>query len=258
VVNAQSAIVSGMNHYTIEGSGDPVVLLHGGLSDSTAWGMQTPALAGTYRTFAFDRRGHGGTPDEDRPFDYDEMAGETIAFLEEVVGGQAHLVGWSDGGITALLTSMKRPDLVRRQVLIGVNFHFNGLHENFQMDPDPDSEGVAPLKGLYEAASIDPSHWPEFYAKANQLFASAPTLTVDDLKGVSVPTLVLAGDDDCIVHTHTVELYEHIPGAQLAIVPGTSHALALEKPALVNQLILEFLAEASPPGTFLPMRRVHT
>ena len=70
-----------------------------------------------------------------------------------------------------------------------------------------------------------------------------------------MPTLVLAGDDDCIHHSHTVDLFENIPDAQLAIVPGTSHVLLLEKPALVNQLILEFLAETQPPGTMLPMRR---
>src|SRR4029079_15522439 len=140
---AQSAIVAPMNHYTVEGDGEPLVLLHGGLSDSREWGAQSPVLRERYRPFAFDRRGHGGTPDTDAPFDYDEMAGETVAFLEDVVGGPAHLVGWSDGAIVALLTSMRRPDLVRRQVLIGANFHYDGMHPNFHMADDPDDESVA-------------------------------------------------------------------------------------------------------------------
>jgi pimeloyl-ACP methyl ester carboxylesterase len=80
-------------------------------------------------------------------------------------------------------------------------------------------------------------------------------LTVSDVKRSATPTLVLAGDDDCIYHEHTVELYEALPDAQLAIVPGTSHMLQLEKPALVNQLLLDFLAETAPPGTLYPMRR---
>ena len=79
--------------YEVAGDGDPVVLLHGGLSDGTAWGLQVPVLAGQHRVFVPDRRGHGKSPDTDAPFHYDEMADETIAFLEEVVGGAAHLVG---------------------------------------------------------------------------------------------------------------------------------------------------------------------
>ena len=161
-----------MNEYTVEGSGDPVVLLHGGLSDSTSWGAQMPALSEKYQTFAFDRRGHGRTPDTDAPFDYDEMADETVTFLEEVVGGPAHLVGWSDGGIVSLLTSMKRPDLVRRQVLIGANFHHDGMHPNFDTGDDPEAEHNAMLKMIYEGVAVDPSHWPVFYGKAVHLFVA--------------------------------------------------------------------------------------
>src|SRR3954469_18349617 len=170
-----------MNHYTVEGEGDPVVLLHGGVSDSTGWGAQVPALKNHYRTFAFDRRGHGGTPDTTAPFDYGEMAGETVAFLENVVDGPAHLVGWSDGGIVALLTSLARPDLVRRQVLIGANFHYEGMHPSFRRDDDWESDAALPLKIMSQAVAADPEHWPVFYEKGNHLFDVAPTLTVDDL-----------------------------------------------------------------------------
>jgi len=247
--------VSLVNHYSVDGEGDPVVLLHGGLSDSTAWQLQIPAFASTYRTYAFDRRGHGRTPDTDEPFHYDEMADETIAFLEDVVGGPAHLVGWSDGGIVALLVSRKRPDLVRRQVLIGANFHTDGLMPEFETPEDPAGDDVAALRVWYEGVAVDPAHWPEFYAKGTRLFLEEPTLTVDDLEVVDVPTLVLAGDDDCIHHAHTVALFEALQNAQLAIVPGTSHMLQLEKPALANQLILDFLAEPGAPMTMLPIRR---
>jgi pimeloyl-ACP methyl ester carboxylesterase len=244
-----------VDHYTVDGSGDPIVLLHGGLSDRTAWMLQLPALAERFRTYAVDRRGHGTSPDTDAPFHYDEMADETVGFLEGVVGGPAHLVGWSDGGIVALLVSMKRPDLVRRQVLIGANFHVDGLMPEFETPDDPASDEVAPLRVWYEGVAADPSHWPEFYAKGTRLFRTEPTLTVDDLKPIAVPTLVVAGDDDCIHHEHTVALFEALADAQLAIVPGTSHMLLLEKPGLVNQLILDFLAESGAPTTLLPIRR---
>jgi pimeloyl-ACP methyl ester carboxylesterase len=150
---------------------------------------------------------------------------------------------------------MRRPDLVSRQFLIGANFHTDGLMPEFETPEDPASDDVAPLRIWYEGAAVDPAHWPEFYAKGTRLFLEEPTLTVADLEAVDVPTLVLAGDDDCIDHQHTVALFEALGAAQLAIVPGTSHMLQLEKPALVNGLMLDFLAETAPTTTMLPIRR---
>jgi pimeloyl-ACP methyl ester carboxylesterase len=89
-----------------------------------------------------------------------------------------------------------------------------------------------------------------------KLWREQPTLTVDDVAKVTVPTLVLAGDDEAIRLEHTAAMYEALPEAQLGIVPGTSHVLTLEKPDLVNRLIVEFLAETGPPVTMMPIRRV--
>ena len=241
--------------FEVDGGGDPLVLLHGGMSDGTAWGMQVPAFAEAHRVFNPDRRGHGKTPDVDGPLHYDDMASDTIAFLETVVGGAAHLVGWSDGGIVALLVSLRRPDLVHRQVVIGANFHHEGLLDAFHLGDDPDADDVAMFKGLYEANAVDPANWPVFFSKSERMWREEPTMTVDDIRRIDPPTLVMAGDDDCIEYDHTVALFEALPTGQLAVVPGTSHVLNLEKPALVNQLVLDFLAETDPPGTFMPFRR---
>jgi pimeloyl-ACP methyl ester carboxylesterase len=220
--------------------------------------MQTPALAEAHKVFLMDRRGHGRTPDTDAPFSYDDMAAETVDFLEQVVGSPAALVGWSDGGIVALHLSLGRPDLVRRQVLIGTNFHYDGLVPAFDMGDDPDAEHVAMFKALYEAVAVDPSHWPVFFTKTMAMWREQPTLTVEDIARIPVPTLVLAGDDEPIRLDHTAALYEALPEGQLAIVPGTSHVLTLEKPDLVNRLLLEFLAETGPPATMVPIRRANS
>jgi pimeloyl-ACP methyl ester carboxylesterase len=241
--------------YEVTGDGDPLVLLHGGMSDSTAWGLQVPALSESYKVFAPDRRMHGKTPDADGTLSYDAMATDTIAFLETVVGEPAHLVGWSDGGNVALLVSLARPDLVRRQVVIGANFHHEGLMEAFDLGEDPDAPEIGMFKSGYEANAADPSKWPMFFERSAHMWRTQPNMTLDDLRRIDVPTLVLVGDDDCIHHAHTVQLYETLANGQLAVVPGTSHVLVLEKPALVNQLILEFLAETAPPAGFMPVRR---
>jgi len=241
--------------YEVSGDGDPLVLLHGGMSDGTGWGANVPAMAQRYRTFIPDRRGHGKTPDVEGPLTYDAMTDDTIAFLEQVVGGPARLVGWSDGGIVALMLSMRRPDLVIRQVLVGTNFHHDGLLPDFLLGDDPNADDVAMFKAFYEAVAVDPANWPVFFDKTAQMWREEPTLIVDDLKSVQAPTLVLVGDDDAVYFDHTIALYEGIAGSQLCVVPGTSHVVVLEKAALFEELVLAFLAETSPPTTMMPIRR---
>jgi pimeloyl-ACP methyl ester carboxylesterase len=230
--------------------GEPVVLLHGGLMGGDSWAPLVPALD-RWRVLVPDRRGHGRTPDVDGPLTYAAMADDTIAFLEQVAGGPAHLVGYSDGGIVTLLAARDRLDLVRSMVLIGTNFHHDGMHPNaaavFDMDLDPMSPMFAPIRDPYAANSPDGiEHWPEFMAKSMAMGKAGPDLTVDDLRPMDVPALVIVGDDDGITHDHTVTLFESLPQGQLAVVPGTDHLLPVEKPRYLEALVTDFLADPGP------------
>src|SRR5690349_1706646 len=122
----------------LESRGDgseTVLLLHGGLSNGDdLLGTIGDALVARYRVLAFDRRGHGRTADTPAPFHYDSMVDETVAVIERA-GGPVHLVGWSDGGIISLLLAQRRPDLVRRMVLIGANYSVEGL-VTADLDPE--------------------------------------------------------------------------------------------------------------------------
>ena len=233
---------------------ETVVLLHGGLSDSdTLLGPLSAPLEGQYRVVAFDRRGHGYTADTEAPFHYDDMATETISVLEQVVGGQAHLVGWSDGGIVALLVALRRPDMVGRLVAIGANFHHDGI---LPLDFPPDSPVVAMMAQNYGERSPDGAeHFGVVAGKFLTMASTEPTLTVDDLKQIETPTLVMVGDDDVITLSHTCALYESLPAGQLSVVSGASHALPLERPDDTARIILGFLASDVPPVTIMPVRR---
>jgi pimeloyl-ACP methyl ester carboxylesterase len=120
--------------YEVSGDGDPVVLLHGGLSDGTTWAAQLP-------------------------------------------GGPAHLVGWSDGGIVALLVSLRRPDLVRRHVLVGTNFHHDGLMDAADLGDDPE----APALGIFKARDDEPIRLEHTLA----LFDSVPDSQLGMVPGAS-------------------------------------------------------------------------
>ncbi|MFF9800169.1 alpha/beta fold hydrolase [Streptomyces rochei] len=244
--------------YETDGKGDPLVLLHGGFCTNDTWGAQRAELAAAYRLFLPERRAHGHTPDVVGPLTYRDMADDTAAFLETVVGGAAHLVGWSDGGVVALLVALARPDLVRKAVVIGATFRpgpecFAAPRMLDAMAPD--SPDMRFFRELYEPVTPDgPNHWPVVAAKVIDMWRTQPTLTARDLARVAAPTLVLVGDDDLMTLEHTVALYRAVPDARLAVVPGASHLVPLEQPALVNRLVLEHLARDTVE-TMMPVRR---
>ena len=220
---------------------ETVVFLHGGLSNSDVLlNAIGPAVVRRYRVVAFDRRGHGRTADTPDPFHYDDMVTETIGVLERVVGDRAHLVGWGDGGIVALLVASRHSELVSRLVAIGANYHYDGLHP---APPRATSSAMPELAAHYGERSPDgPDHFAEVVNKSLTMVASEPVLSTDDLKQIDVPTLVVSADDGLVRLDHTVAMYEALPSGQLAVVPGASHALPIEKPAALARLILEFLA----------------
>jgi pimeloyl-ACP methyl ester carboxylesterase len=244
--------------YDEAGAGEALVLLHGGMCTNETWGAQMPAFAGRFHALAPERRGHGHTPDVEGPLHYADMASDTIGFLEQVVGGAAHLLGWSDGGIVGLLVAINRPDLVRKLVVVGTNYDTSGLApgvEELFAAMRPDGDDVAMFRDAYAAHSPDgPDHWPVVFEKIASMMASEPHIDPAELGRIASPTLVVVGDDDMVSLEHAASLYRAVPGAELAVVPGTSHALPMEKPALFNEMVLDFL-EHDPVPTMWPLRR---
>ena len=235
--------------------GPVVVLLHGGMSSSASMLRSIgPRLAKDFTVAAFDRRGHGRTADTAEPFSYDDMTDETMAFIR-YIGRPVHLIGHSDGGIIALLTAMRAPELVRRVVAVGANFHFSAIVETAPFDLD--GEQFEAWATDYAALSPDGrGHARVVAQKALTLFATEPVMEASELAAVRVPVLVMAGDDEVIALSHTCALYEALPDAQLAIVPGTSHAVLKERPKESARIIRHFLRAPLPPVTFQPVRRL--
>jgi pimeloyl-ACP methyl ester carboxylesterase len=244
-------------HYEDVGSGDVVAVLHGGIESGDDWKFLVDALAGDHRVVVPDRRGHGRTPDVAGPYTYPAMADETIAFLEQVAGGPTHLVGYSDGGIVALHVAIERPDLARSLVVIGTNFHVDGLHPQMvamMTEPDPDAPQIADMRERHGQLSPDgPAAWPTVLAKVSQMAISGPTLSVEQLATITCPVLVVAADDDVVDLHHTAELFEAFPAARLAIVPGTSHVLPHERPDVLVGLVRDHL-NGEPAPRMMPMR----
>ena len=238
------------------GQGAPVLVLHGGFTNSDGLVDVFTNLSADYEVVAFDRRGHGRTADTDAPFHYADMADESVAVLEHVGGAAAHVIGYSDGGNVAMLLALARPELVRSLVVIGANYRYDGLVPGVFDDLGPESETAQFLGPDYAERSPDGAeHWPVVMAKEAEMIRHEPTLTTDDLGRIAAPVLVLVGDDDAILPAHTQSLYEALPKGQLAVIPGASHIAPYEKPALVFELVTEFFRSGGEVTTMMPVRR---
>jgi pimeloyl-ACP methyl ester carboxylesterase len=239
--------------YDEHGDGEPLVLMHGGLVDARWFEPNLAPLAEHFHVYTPERRGHGHTPDVEGPITYQLMADDTVAFLDRVVGRPADLVGHSDGAVVALLVAMQRPDLVKRLVMISGGFDKSGeAVPDMEFDVD---QVVQFLGGAYGEVSPDGAeHFPVVVAKIGELMKTEPRMDASELARVTARSLVMFSDDDLMTLSHAVQMFEALPDAEFAVVPGTSHFLTQEKPHLVNALLLDFLTN-EPVPTVAPIRR---
>lgn len=232
------------NYYEVQGSGDPLVFLHGGFCTVETLDGLTPGLAAHYTVYTPERRGHGRTADVEGPITYTAMAADTIAFLDAVGVSGAHLVGWSDGAVVALLVARDRPDLAGKLVMIGQPVNFDGMPDQMRAELSGLTTQMLPpmLEGLYAATSPDgPAHFAVVAEKLFALYKVEPNMDLGELAGVTAPALVMIGDDDLCTVEHAEAMRRALPAAQLAVVPGASHFLPMDKPGLTAAILLDFL-----------------
>jgi pimeloyl-ACP methyl ester carboxylesterase len=233
--------------HEVSGAGAPLVLLHGGFSGASSFAAQAAVLAGAgFRVYVPERRGHGHTRDVEGPLTYAVMAEDTIAYLDQVVAAPAHLVGWSDGAVVALLVAMRRPDLVARMVLIDQYYQSAGRAEGGDLvEALATPEAMALLHEDYDPVSPDgPEHFPVVHAKTLAMWRTEPEIALRELADVAVPTLVLQADRGVVRLEHSAAVAATLPAGRLAVLPGT-HSLPAESPGPVNALLVDFLAAAA-------------
>lgn len=233
-----------------QGEGPPVVLLHGGLTDSRDFAGNLVKLKANHTVFMPERRGHGHTADTERALTVEEMAADMEAFVESVVGGPADIVGYSVGAAIAFHVAVNRPDLVRRVVAISCALSADG----WLLRPVAGDIPPEPLQQLYGEVSPDgPEHFSIVVNKAAAA-AEAQRYDLDQLGDLGVPTLLIVGDDDIVDLDHVVAIYRAIPNASLSVVANASHLLLHEQPDRLTDLVDTFLQSSQRP-TLMPVRR---
>ncbi|MGK2317329.1 alpha/beta fold hydrolase [Gordonia rhizosphera] len=238
-----------------EPAGPPTVLVHGVFGLASTWGAQIADLSRAgLSLFVPERSGHGHSPDHPGPFTCEDMYAETVAYLEQEVGARANLVGWSDGGVIALLIAKRRPDLVNRMVVVSTYVNRSGECADNDFFTPIRARKPAAMKFLedgYSRVSPDgPEHFATVFVKTLEMLDREPDYDLAEFADVAAPTLVVVPDRGIARIEHAIELTETLPHGRLAVLPGT-HILPVESPELFNPLVIAFLA-ADPSSHWLP------
>jgi pimeloyl-ACP methyl ester carboxylesterase len=216
-------------YYAVRGSGSTLVFLHGGGdSGEHSFAHQLDVFSEHHHIVAPDQVGQGRTPDVPGPLSYTAMMEDTAELLRVLKLRNVDVVGFSDGGIIALMLAVRHPELVRRLVISGVNIAPEGLR--------PED-----LDELRATQNPKPKTIDE---KLAHLWFTSPTeaeLNLGLLAKISQPVLVISGDRDAITLEHTLKIFHALPDAQLCVLPGTDHATFSGRSEWLNPIIDVFL-----------------
>jgi pimeloyl-ACP methyl ester carboxylesterase len=230
-------------YYERYGHGEPLLLLHGNSQSISAFQQQIGELAKHYEVIAIDTRAQGKSQDlTSGNLTYDLFAADIRQLLDSLHLRKVHVVGWSDGGNTALKLALHHPAYVNRLVLMGANLF-------------PTAEAIEPdflqllQRRLREATKVPETQASQQQVRLLRLLLQEPQMTFQELHTITAPVLVLAGQHDVIREAHTRAIAQHIPKAQLKIFPGASHYAPQEVPQVFNEAVLRFLGQS---GLALP------
>jgi pimeloyl-ACP methyl ester carboxylesterase len=229
-------------YYAIYGEGEPVLLIHGGLGNADDFGFQVPVLAESHRVIVADARGRGRSTRSDQPYSYALMADDYLALLDHLGIDKVALVGWSDGAIIGLDIAIRHPERLNRLFAYGANYTLEGWKASAADDPTFKA-GLARAAADYTRLSPTPAEFDALLAQMSEMWATQPNYIQDQLRGITVPTVIFVGDhDEGIEPAHAAEMAKLIPGAKLVIMKDASHFAMWQKPDEFNATVLEFLA----------------
>ncbi len=231
---AQPAAVAGQKfqhdgvelYYEVYGSGEPLLLIHGNGGSSRDFTAQIAHFRKNYQVIAMDSRDQGRSGDSAGKITYEKMTDDQAALLEHLKLDGVDVVGWSDGGIEALLLAIRHPGKVKKLVSMAANLTPQGLH--------PDALGF--IKEMLKDPNI-----PTRDRKVTEMMLTEPQIKLTDVEKITAPALILASDHDMISDGHTLDIFHHIPNAQLQIFANATHLIPFDDPDRFNSIVASFL-----------------
>jgi pimeloyl-ACP methyl ester carboxylesterase len=255
------APVNGVDMYWEgRGSGDPVVVVHGGFGLTSMFGELLDQLAEKRQVIAIELQGHGHTRDTSRPFSFQGF-GDDIAGLIEYLGlGQADLLGYSLGGGASLRCAIQHPGRVRKLALVSTPCRRDGWFPAVRAGMSQvgragfDQMKQSPMYHAWSQVAPDREAFPALMDKTGELLRQ-PYDWSDEVKQITTPTLLVYADADSIPPAHAAEFFALLGGGlqdagwdgslatsmHLAILPGRTHYDIFSAPQLAA-VVADFIA----------------
>jgi len=235
--------------------GDPLIVLHGAYMNIPSMGGIIPKLAESHRVYALELQGHGRTTDIERPITYPNLADDVAAFMDAVNLPKADLFGYSMGAAAGLQFAIRHPGKVGRLVAASAAYDSEGWQPAFrEFIPQMTVEMFTgmPFAEEYRRLAADPDGFPALVEKLIAL-EHEPMAWEEDVKALTTPVLVIAGDADVATLEHSVAMFrllgggvmgdmgEPLPQSRLAVMPATSHTAVIGQVDLLHAFIEPFL-----------------
>lgn len=245
------ADINGLHlYYGIHSDGEtPLVLLHGGvMTIELTYASLLPALTERFRVIGVDFQAHGRTADIDRDLTYANLASDVVGVLDHLGIERAHVIGHSMGGGTALELAVNHPGRLSSVVPISASVRPDGAHPDLA-DPStyatstrmPTEQDFADMAAAYAEVAPHPERFGDLPARSMTSLNGWDGWTDEQLAAISSPMLIVVGDHDFTTTAHAAVMQDLIPGAQLAILPGTTHMQAPRRADLLVPMLAAFL-----------------
>ena len=222
-------------YYEVYGTGAPLLMVHGNGGSISDLRGQIAYFRKRYQVIAMDSRDHGRSADSAEALTYEKMTDDLAALIEHLKVGPVDVLGWSDGGIEALLLGIRHPTKVRKLVAMAANL--NPSADAFS--PDILALVKTMMADIPAAARETPDG--KRALKVTGMMLVEPHIDAKALEAITAPTLVLAADHDVIRDEHTIDIFHHVPNSQLAIFPNATHLILFDDPATFNATVERFL-----------------
>lgn len=226
---ALATYVYGPKDASLESSA-PVLMLHGNGESHENMARLIEMVASERTVIAIDSRGHGASTRGSQALSYDLMAQDVLKVLEQLETSKVHVMGFSDGGIIALLLALAEPERFLSLTIMGANLSPAGLNQGF-LDAVAEDISELKLEGSVEALEGSESRYPQ--VELLSLMLEQPHISPFKLKNISCPVAVMIGSNDLVTYEEAYTIAEAIPNSSLTIVKGAGHDLPNEAPERV-------------------------